>query len=385
MQRRHLLRILGGGVITAATLGATGCSKALPEGALLAWQGPQEEADLRRWVLSHALLAPHSHNLQSWLVDLSVPDQITLHLDRTRLLPETDPLSRQMLMSQGTFIELLDQAARQRGHRADITLFPDGVFAADAVDDRPTARIRLVPDASQRPDPLFAQVFLRHTNREMYEATAPSPSAMAAIVAAGGGPSMRAGVSTAADGDSFARQRDIAKAAWRIELTTPRTVLESYRWLRIGPDEITRHRDGLSLNDPLVRLMDATGVFDRTVAPGPDDMATTGQLDDFNRKIDGTPAFYWLVTQGNDRPTQIAAGRAWVRAQLAATAQGLAMQPISQALQEYPEMRDLYAEIHALLGAPAPAHTVQMWARLGKGPTVQPAPRRGLAPLLIKA
>ena len=28
-----------------------------------------------------------------------------------RLLPETDPLSRQIMMSQGTFIELLDIAA----------------------------------------------------------------------------------------------------------------------------------------------------------------------------------------------------------------------------------------------------------------------------------
>jgi len=32
-----------------------------------------------------------------------------------------------------------------------------------------------------------------------------------------------------------------------------------------------------------------------------------------------------------------------------------------------------------LLGADAPAHTVQMWARVGYAPPVPPAPRRGLA------
>src|SRR5688572_6770292 len=159
MQRRSFLRIAGGGVIAAATAPLAACSSDLPEEAIAAWRGPGSEPDLRRWILSHAILAPHSHNLQSWLVDLSVPDQITLSLDRSRLLPETDPYSRQMMMSQGTFIELLDQAARARGQRAEITLFPDGVFAPRSVDDRPTARVRLQPDPAVKADPLFAQVF----------------------------------------------------------------------------------------------------------------------------------------------------------------------------------------------------------------------------------
>jgi hypothetical protein len=54
------------------------------------------------------------------------------------------------------------------------------------------------------------------------------------------------------------------------------------------------------------------------------------------------------------------------------------MHPLQQALQEYPEQAGQYAAIHALLGAPAPASTVQMWARLGYAPPVGPAPRRGV-------
>ena len=72
-----------------------------------------------------------------------------------------------------------------------------------------------------------------------------------------------------------------------------------------------------------------------------------------------------------------------MRAQLAATAHGLAMQPLSQALQEYPEQAGPYAQIHALLGAAAPQQTVQMWARLGYGPAIGPAPRRGVAAHLV--
>lgn len=385
MQRRTFLRVAGGTTIAAALPPLGACSSALPDEAIAAWRGPGNEPDLRRWVLAHAILAPHSHNLQSWLVDLSVPDEITLHVDRTRLLPETDPFSRQILMSQGTFLELLDQAARQRGQRADITLFPEGPFAAQTVDARPVARIRLQADATVTPDPLFAQVFRRHTNREAYAPRVPAAAAREAIVRSTAAPGLRAGITTADDAAAIAAQRRIAKDAWRIELTTPRTVLESFKVLRIGPKEIAEHRDGLTLNDPMVRAATALGLFDRSRAPAPGDRATAGQIEQFDTRIDGTPAFYWLVTEGNDRLMQVRAGRAWARAQLAATAHGLAMQPISQALQEYPEVAAPYRAIHELLGAPAPRFTVQMWARLGHAPAVPPAPRRGVDAHVLKA
>ena len=114
MDRRHLLRLVGGGFIAAATAPLTACGTDLPPQAIAAWNGPGDEPDLRRWILAHAILAPHSHNLQSWLMDLREPDIITLRMDLARLLPETDPYARQMVMSQGTFLEVLDLAARQR-------------------------------------------------------------------------------------------------------------------------------------------------------------------------------------------------------------------------------------------------------------------------------
>ncbi len=76
---------------------------------------------------------------------------------------------------------------------------------------------------------------------------------------------------------------------------------------------------------------------------------------------------------------------AYVRAQLAATAHGLAMHPLSQALQEYPEQARPHAEIHALVQAAQPQQTVQMWTRLGYAPPVAPSPRRGLQAHLMAA
>lgn len=387
MQRRLFIRLAGGGVIAAATAPTlSGCSSALPPEAIAAWQAPgQTETDVRRWILAHAILAPHSHNLQSWLVDLSVPDEITLFIDQKRLLPETDPFSRQMMMSQGTFLELVDLAAKQKGLRAEFALFPQGVFPPTTVDARPTARVRLVKDATVKPDPLFNQILRRRTNREAYEAREPDAAALQAIGASVQPQPFRVGFVGGAQGEALQQHRRIAKEAWRIELVTPRTVMESFKVLRVGPKEIAQHRDGLSLNDPMVRVLNAVGLFDRGVAPAPDDFATTSQIEEFNGKIDTTPAFFWLVTEGNDRITQVNSGRAYVRAQLAAAAVGLSMQPLSQALQEYPEQVVPYTEIHQLLDAPAPRFTVQMWARLGYAPVIEPSPRRGLASHVVRS
>jgi hypothetical protein len=378
MQRRQVLRLIGGGVVAAAVAPLSGCSSELPASAIAAWNGPDNESDLRRWVLSHAILAPHSHNLQSWLVDLREPGTITLHMDIRRILPHTDPYSRQMVMSQGTFLELLDLAARQRGYRADIDFFPDGEYPASGPDERPTARVHLAQDARIAPDPLFAQIFHRHTNRLAYAARLPDSAAVAAINASVAGYPIATGFVGIGSGEDVQAHREIAMQAWQTEITTARTMLESLKLMRVGPEEIAANRDGISINKPMVRFLSAVGLFDRDKAASPGSASVQQQIDDFNDVIASTPAFFWMTTDSNDRKTQLLAGRAYARAQLAATAHGLSMQPLQQALQEYPEQSVAYAAIHALVGAQRPRQTVQMWARLGYGPRIGPSPRRGL-------
>jgi len=384
MQRRAFVKVLGGGVVLG--VGMAGCSAEMPAAAVRAWNEAGRDGELRRWILSYAVLAPHSHNLQSWLVDLSRPDEIELRCDLTRLLPETDPFSRQIMMSQGTFIELLDIAARERGQRAEITLFPEGVFAQDKPDGRPVARIRLVADPAVAKDPLFVQITSRRTNRNAYELARPVPAAAWQAMADAVRPhALRFGWVGADQAAALAQHRAIAAEGWRIELQTPRTFVESLKVMRIGAAEVAEHRDGLTLLDPMVVWLARLGLFNRSAAPAPDSFAITGQIKDFAAKLDSTLGFLWMVSNGNDRITQINAGRAYARVQLAATAHGVVMQPLQQALQEYPEVARPYADIHRLLQAPQPAQTVQMWARVGFAALVGPAPRRGLDAHLVKA
>jgi hypothetical protein len=93
--------------------------------------------------------------------------------------------------------------------------------------------------------------------------------------------------------------------------------------------------------------------------------------------------YFWVASSGNSRSQQIAAGRAYVRAHLQATAAGVDMHPLSQALQEFVEVKPQYDALHRLLGFDSAANTVQMLARVGYGTTaVGPSPRRELGQLI---
>ncbi|URK88359.1 hypothetical protein LP421_13950 [Rhizobium sp. RCAM05350] len=85
-------------------------------------------------------------------------------------------------------------------------------------------------------------------------------------------------------------------------------------------------------------------------------------------------AFLWLKTARNSRADQIATGRDYIRLNLAATAAGLSIHPLSQALQEFVEMRPHFLAMRAALVVEE-SETLQMFVRLGYGPVIEGAPR----------
>lgn len=378
--RRAFLTVLGTGAVVAAAgaFGLQSCDR-MPEEAVAGWKGPAADVrDPRVRALSYALLAPNPHNLQSWLADLSVPDTITLFVDRTRLLPMTDPFGRQIVIGQGTFLELLVIAAAEQGFAAEVTPFPDGVFDAAAIGPQPVARVVFRADPQAPRDPLFAHVLTRRSTKTPYGPEPISASGVDALRAAHRDPAIALGF--AVSGPLLAELQQIAKAAVLVETETPRTHKESVDVVRVGADEILRHRDGIDLHGPMFWWMKTLGLMTPQAAMTPGTLAYQGGLDYAMGWADATPSFGWLVTPDNARASQLAAGRAYVRLNLAATGAGVAMHPVSQALQEYPEMAAHYARIHALL-APQ-GGTVQMLFRLGVAPAAEPSPRRPVTDLI---
>ena len=396
MNRRTFIRLAGGGTVAAASLSLPGCSSDYPATAVAAWQGPGDQTELRRWALSYAILAPNSHNRQPWLVDLREADAITLYVDRERLLPETDPWFRQIVVSQGTFIELLVIALKERGVAPSVELFPQGEFEPRAVDARPVARVSWTPGApAPARDPLFAQILRRHTAKVDYDTgRLVSPAVLEALAGvlppdAPYGLRMGGTVDTA----QLEPLRALCMASARVELTTPRTVMESIRLTRVGPAEIARYRDGISLNAPMIRVLDAVGLFDRSAPPAEGSAAYKNMMARFEGHSRTAMGFVWLSTATaanaparRTRAAEVTAGRAYARHQLKATELGLQMHPMSQAPQEFDEMKPWYDELHALtVGKPAAEETVQMFSRIGYGADTQHTPRRGVEAIVVAA
>ena len=372
--RRKFMLILGGGVLVAAGGAGSWAMTRDPARARQPWEDARgldaAAADPRRYALSHAILAPNPHNRQPWIADLSVDNEITLYFDTDRRLPFTDPFDRQLTIGLGCFLELLTMAAAETGHRSETTLFPNGE-PQPILDTNPVARVRLVPDANVARDPLFAQIFKRHTNREAYDTSRQVPgSALSNIAAA----AANARVDHTADMPKVTELRTLSWDAMDIELRTHETAKESIDLLRIGKAEIEANPDGISLPGPLMEGLDMLGFMSREEMLDTTSSVFQQQIAAMQPPYDTSMAFLWLATPGNSRADQIAAGRDYVRVHLAVTAEGLAMQPLSQALQEYEEMAEKFTEMRNALGIAA-IETLQMFVRLGYGPQIKAAPR----------
>ncbi|MEI7870905.1 MAG: twin-arginine translocation pathway signal protein [Alphaproteobacteria bacterium] len=374
LSRKTFLRVLGGGIVVAAGAAvAVPRLDAMPASAIEGWRGPApEETDPRRRALAWALLAPNPHNLQSWSVDLSRPDMVVLHVDAARLLPQTDPFSRQILIGHGCFLEILTLAAAADGYRAEVTLFPDGAW----IPDKPVARVVFTKQPGLAVDPLFAEVPRRRTQKSRFEARALDPAHKAALLASHATSVLPLAIVDEAAG--VERLRRLAIAGSEMEMNTPRTHKESIDVVRIGAAEIAAHRDGISLKGPMIWALRQAGQMTPDQAMTPGTLAWNGGRDYVMAGYASAHAFGWITSTDNTRQTQIAVGRAFVRLQLAATALGVALQPHSQTLQEYPEMADLRAAMHRQTGTPDGA-TLQMFFRLGYAGDPGPSPRRALS------
>lgn len=370
LTRRKTLALLGGGVILAASAGLGVAITRGPKTAGLPWAAAGQHDDPRMRALSFALLAPNPHNRQPWIADLGQPDTVTIFCDPDRRLPETDPLDRQISIGMGCFLDLMRMAAAEDGQHVTVTPFPDGM-PTGRLDARPIARAVFAADPRVGRDPLFAHVLARRSLKEPFDTARPLPSDSVAQIADLAKPAASFGGTV--DAGQVAEWRAFTREALRIEIETPRTFQESVNLFRIGHVEVDANPDGIDFTGPVFEALRLTGQFSWASAADAGSMAYRAGLDAVYANTDTAMGHLWMVTTGNSHADQLAAGADWVRINLACTALGLGFQPLSQSLQEFPEMAASYAEVHARL-APR-GGTVQMLGRIGYGPKTGPSPR----------
>lgn len=366
--RRRFLQITGTSAVILAAVGTGFVVTRNPSVARAPWREAGRYPDPMRRALSWAILAPNPHNRQPWLVDLVSETEAVLYCQLDRRLPATDPLDRQIVIGLGCFLELFQQAAAEDGYTASMEPFPEGADET-RLDARPVARMRLTEGASS--DPLFAHALIRHTNRNPYDTRRPVPEPALAAMASAAGEGLTCG--HASGGERRDSLRALCWAASRVEQVTPDTWQESLDLIRIGKREINAHPDGIAISGAMMEVLNAVGLVTRDAMGEPGSMAYQQSLDMQRGWAETAMAFFWMSSEGNSRLDQLAAGRGFLRAALSAARDGLAVQPMSQSLQEFPEMSELYDEVHAALVPEG--HTIQMLVRLGYARSVPPSPR----------
>jgi hypothetical protein len=381
INRRMLL--VTGGAAAVVTVGA---------GTLVWWPGtasatqPWRDAgqglgDPRLDALAYAILAPNPHNRQPWQFQLAGDDSIDISCDLERRLPHTDPFDRQICVGFGCMMELLAMAAAAKGYTTIVTLWPEGE-PQPRLDARRVASVQLVRNPAEHADPLFVQALARRSTKEEYGPKAVTAATLAQLVAPAVSDGVVAGGSV--DPASIAALRKLTWDAWETEYRDAAMRRESIDLMRIGNAEVVANPDGIELGGLFMGLGKMTGMITRETLDTPGTSAFQQGIDIFKPIMASAQGHVWLITPGNSRAEQIDAGRRWVRMNLQAQALGVAIHPLSQALQEVKAMAGPYADIHQRLGATNGA-VVQMLGRIGYAPFPEPTPRWPLKSHLVAA
>lgn len=325
------------------------------------WADPDPEvalasgpAALLHELLNWAVLAPSPLNTQPWIFEIA-GDEVAVHGDGSRSLPQADPDGRQLVMACGAAVLNLRVAGAKYGHATSVEV------PATVRSDRLFARVRLEERCrpTEKEETLFAAIPRRRTNRLALDGRDPPEGLIAAL----GREARREGAFLEpVEPHQRAAVAEIVSEADRRKWADPRFRAELASWTR--PNKSAR-RDGIfgwsqgmgdaaSLLEPLRVRISGRG---------------REQAENDRRRTLATPALLVLSTS-DDGPAQwLAAGEALERVLLLAAAVGLDVYFLSH-LIEHPDLRRRLAEAAGAAGRP------QALFRLGYGADVRSPPRR---------
>ncbi|MDV3427847.1 MAG: hypothetical protein LIR50_12615 [Bacillota bacterium] len=325
--------------------------------------------DPRIKLAAHGLLAANGHNMQPWKIKLDADKNVFyLFADSERLTKEVDPYARQTMVTQGTFLEYVRVAGEKLGYKTDITLFPDGEYdeqnLEESMKNKSAAKITIAKTETKG-SALYDYMFLPDTNRGAYNKQELTQGEIKQLLAINTDSDMTLKIFQ--DEANKKNLGNYALEGAKIESGIHRINQESANVLRTNEYQKNKYRYGFS-----VEGQGTTGIMKHvmqgliTLFPSINNEKNSADLyvKSTLTAVDNTPAYAMIITNDNSRTEQVKSGMLYSRLILTAHSLGLVMQPPSQVLEEYLEMREQYAKIHKDYAAKGAA--IQMFFRIGK-------------------
>lgn len=344
--RRTVLRWGTWGLGAAAVVGAGGVGvRGAANGAFAAgagepyelWADWADEPWPARRLVAAATLASNPHNTQPWSFRTyeawpgADAGAIEVRADARRTMPVNDAREREHLVGIGCAVENLVVLAGSAGTGTQVAYRPDG-------ESGPDVRVLLGSQAATADADLAGVIARRHTNRGPYTERAVPAELLAELARRSELDGVRVHwIAEAEPRDEVGRLLVDATAAIVADETMS---IEAFSWYRGTRSQIDRHRDGLTLD---CQGLDGLTAFAAKILPA----SSRAEGDEFwlKRTRDvhtATAATYALIAVDDPEEvgTLIRAGRVLQRLQLAATAAGLACQPMNQ-ITEYLDTTEL--------------------------------------------
>ena len=320
---------------------------------------PDEQA---RFLLRYAILAPSSHNSQPWRFEIR-DRHVDVYADPSRWLRVADADQRELYLSVGCALENLIVAGEYFGLAPRIENLEDPGTPEGGADPVPVARVHLRspkddPSSSRRGrSGLFESLTRRHTNHQPYDGRPVPDVVRMSLEALAVEPAVQ--VHFTDDGEVRRRVDDLTVRADAIQFADPEWRKELGEWLGRGVFGANW------LMSKMSQLAVTHLNLSRSVSKKDHELLQSASL------------LGVVALREVDRHSRVRAGQVFERVFLAATAAGLALQPMNQILQ-VPEVRK---EFEGLL--PADWGAPQITFRVGYADPEEHTPRRPVTEVLI--
>ncbi len=308
----------------------------------------KENEDIMLQIIDGARWAQNAHNVQSWKLIKQVDGSYNIYLDKTRLLPETDPIHRQLIISIGSFVGAAQMTANNLGYEINYNYLPNEQFDIENPEKFPLVNISLSESTSSESSKLIDDI-----NIDVMSSPTVKYKTMGIDFSDEWYLEHEKKWSTELITFKWIREesdvnhlKSFTKEAFKIEMENPPTRDESIEYTQIGNNKRTDMPYGITL---LGNFNKSNWWFIETFStlfPQTAEQYTDTSIKLFNESVDKGQAILSVNSVGNTAFEQLETGRILQLAWMEVYMNKGTLLPLSQGLQEYKKVEDIYVSLH---------------------------------------